>query len=116
MDVRELVQGCVDLVEPKTAEKHLKIVQRYARSLPPCKLDAKKLQQALLNLILNAIEVTGDGNSIVVFAKTVRGGEIKHLEVGVSDSGSGLIPRALHVFLIPSTRPRLREAVWDLAM
>ncbi len=62
-DVRELVQGCIDLVEPKTSEKHLKIVQRYSRCLRPCKLDAKKLQQALLNLMLNAIEVTDEVQS-----------------------------------------------------
>ena len=95
VDVRELVQGCVDLVEPKTAEKHLKIVQRYARPLPPCKLDAKKLQQALLNLILNAIEVTGEGSRILVFAKTIRIGENKYLELGVGDSGPGVDPAGI---------------------
>ena len=95
VDVRELVQGCVDLVEPKTAEKHLKIVQRYARPLTPCKLDAKKLQQALLNLILNAIEVTGEGSRILVFAKTIRIGENKYLELGVRDSGPGVDPAGI---------------------
>ena len=95
VDVRELVQGCVDLVEPKTAEKRLKIVQRYARPLTPCKLDAKKLQQALLNLILNAIEVTGEGSRILVFAKTIRNGENKYLELGVRDSGPGVDPAGI---------------------
>jgi len=92
VDVHDLVQGCVDLVEPKTAEKHLKIVQRYARNLVPCKLDAKKLQQALLNLILNAIEVTGEWRRIVVFARTNRIGETEYLELGVRDSGPGIEP------------------------
>jgi PAS domain S-box-containing protein len=95
VDVRELVQGCVDLVEPKTAEKHLKMAQRFARNLPPCKLDAKRLQQALLNLMLNAIEVTGEGNPILVFAKTIRVGGAKYLELGVRDSGSGVDPAAI---------------------
>ncbi len=95
VDIRELVQGCVDLVEPKTAEKHLKIVQRYARSLPPCKLDAKKLQQALLNLILNAVDVTGEGSPILVFAKTIRIGGTKYLELGVRDSGPGVDPAGI---------------------
>jgi PAS domain S-box-containing protein len=90
VDVRELVQGCIDLVEPKTAEKRLIIVQRYARSLPACKLDAKKLQQALLNLILNAIEVTGEGGRILVFARKCRIGENMCLELGVTDSGPGV--------------------------
>jgi PAS domain S-box-containing protein len=92
VDVRKLVQECVDLVEPKTAEKHLEIVQRYSRRLPPCKLDAKKLQQALLNLILNAVEVTGEGSRILVFAKTIRIAENKYLELGVGDSGPGVDP------------------------
>lgn len=92
VDVRELVQGCVDLVEPKTAEKRIRIVQRYSRPLPPCKLDAKKLLQALLNLILNAIEVTGEGNRILVFAKRIRIGENGFLDLGVRDSGPGVDP------------------------
>jgi PAS domain S-box-containing protein len=95
VDVHELVQGCVDLVEPKTSEKRLKIVQRYARPLPLCKLDAKKLQQALLNLILNAIEVTGEGSRIVVFGKTVRTGAGEYLELGVRDSGPGIDPASI---------------------
>jgi PAS domain S-box-containing protein len=95
VDVRELVQGCVDLVEPKTTEKHLRIVQRYARHLTPCKLDAKKLQQALLNLMLNAIEVTGEGGRIQVFAKTIRIGGNEYLELGVKDSGPGVDPAGI---------------------
>ncbi|MBI5248065.1 MAG: PAS domain S-box protein [Desulfomonile tiedjei] len=95
VDVHELVQGCVDLVEPKTAEKHLKIVQRYARSLSPCRLDAKRLQQALLNLMLNAIEVTDEGRRILVFVKTIRVGKNEFLEVGVRDSGPGVDPAAV---------------------
>lgn len=90
VDVHELVQGCIDLVEPKTSEKSLRIVQRYARNLVACRLDGKKLQQALLNLILNAIEVTEEGNCILVFAKTTRVGDHKFLEVGVRDSGPGI--------------------------
>jgi PAS domain S-box-containing protein len=95
VDVRELVQGCADLVEPKTAEKGLKIVQRYSRPLPPCKLDAKKLLQALLNLILNAIEVTSEGSRILVFAKRIRVGENEFLELGVRDSGPGVDPAGI---------------------
>jgi len=92
VDVQELVQGCVDLVEPKTSEKQLKIIQRYARHLTPCRLDAKKLQQALLNLILNSIEVTGEGSDILVFAKRIRIGGNEYLELGVRDSGPGVDP------------------------
>jgi PAS domain S-box-containing protein len=94
-DAHELVRSCVDLVEPKTAEKNLKIVQRYDRALPPCKLDAKKVQQALLNLMLNAIEVTGEGRRIIVFAKTVRRDQDEFLELGVSDSGPGVDPNTV---------------------
>lgn len=95
VEVRELVQECVDLVEPKTAEKRIRIVQRYSRPLPPCKLDGKKLLQALLNLILNAIEVTNEGSHILVFAKRIRVGENESLEIGVSDSGPGVDPAGI---------------------
>jgi PAS domain S-box-containing protein len=95
VDVHELVQGCIDLVEPKTAEKGLRIAQRHARRLTACQLDAKRIQQALLNLILNAIEVTIEGALIVVFTKTARIGDQNFLEVGVRDSGPGIDPASV---------------------
>jgi PAS domain S-box-containing protein len=91
-DVHELVQSCVDLVEPKTSEKNLQIVQRYPRRLPSCKLDARKLQQALLNLILNAIEVTDEGSRILIFAEKICSSGNEYLELGVRDSGPGVDP------------------------
>jgi signal transduction histidine kinase len=46
----------------------------------------------LLNLILNAIEVTDEGNRIFVFAKKTQD---EFLEVGVRDSGPGIDPASV---------------------
>jgi signal transduction histidine kinase len=53
--------------------------------------DRRKIQQALINLLQNAIEATPDGGRIEWIARE-RGGR---LELGVSDSGPGIEPAIL---------------------
>ena len=70
--------------------------------LTPCKLYfAKKLQQALLNLILNAIEVTGEGSRIRVCSQR----QFVSTKINIWNSASetaalGLIQLTFHVCLI----------------
>jgi signal transduction histidine kinase len=74
-----------------------------AESLPLVDLDAKEVQQALLNLLQNAIEVSPEGGTITV-ATTVRPprqSEEKRakIEISVRDSGPGIKPEDLpHLF------------------
>ncbi len=90
VDLTELARGCADLMEPKAAEKGLRIVQRYPRKFPLCQLDGGRLEQALINLLLNAIEATPGGGTVTVWTKVVRIEEGHSLELGVRDTGSGI--------------------------
>lgn len=62
--------------------------------LPLLKLDPEKLQQALLNLILNAVQAMPDGGSLKVEAKNVTPEEsllsAPSLRIAVEDTGRGI--------------------------
>ncbi len=90
VDLSELARGCADLMEPKAAEKGLKIVQRYPRRFPLCQLDGGRLEQALINLLLNAIEATPSGGLVTVWTKAMAIDEGHSLELGVRDTGPGI--------------------------
>ncbi len=99
VDLSELARGCADLVEPKAAEKGLKIVQRYPRKFPLCQLDGGRLEQALINLLLNAIEATPGGGRVTVWTKAMPIDEGHSLELGVRDTGPGIDSgQILHLF------------------
>lgn len=89
-----LACGCVELLEPKAAEKGLEIVQRHSTRLPSADLDAGKIEQALINLLLNAIEAGPIGGRIVLWTKRARIGAESPpspgVELGVRDNGPGI--------------------------
>lgn len=90
VDISVLARGCVDLLEAKAHEKNVQIVERYPKSVPIAEVDPGKLEQALINLLLNAIEATPEGGRITVWSKDKSGKEDGYVELGVRDTGSGI--------------------------
>ncbi len=90
VNVSALASGCVELLEAKAQAKDIRIVTRYAKELPMAQLDASKLEQALINLLLNAIDATPEGGRITVWTKASGGSENRRLELGVRDTGAGI--------------------------
>lgn len=88
-----LAGGCVELLESKAHEKNLTIIQRYPGNLPDCLLDVGKLEQAIINLLLNAIEATPMDGRITIWTKGSRNKDNKSVELGVRDSGPGIDPK-----------------------
>jgi len=99
VDLKDLVRGCVVLMEPRANENGLTIVRRHSRGLSPLLLDSDKVQQALINLLLNAIEVSSEGSRVTIFAKSAQSQGNQYLELGVTDSGPGIEPEMMsHLF------------------
>lgn len=70
-----------------------------ARDLPRILADPDHLQQALLNVLENALKYTPGNGVIRVMARPSNAGEARALLLEVSDTGAGMPPEALvHVF------------------
>jgi signal transduction histidine kinase len=83
--VDELVQGVYSAVEPLAAEKKLSISTHVPSGLPPASGDERRLAQALLNLVGNAIKFTDKGEiAIEVAARD------DSLTFSVRDTGPGI--------------------------
>jgi two-component system nitrogen regulation sensor histidine kinase GlnL len=77
-------------------EKHIKIVRDYDPSIPDIAFDADKLQQAILNIVNNAIQVINPESEItlktrVASNQTINGKRIKlAIVISIIDNGPGI--------------------------
>jgi signal transduction histidine kinase len=85
----EVVEKVLRLIRPQAAEQHVQITLLHPeKDLPAVPLDAEKFEQAVLNLIINALEAMPRGGHLTVSA-AVTGGEFR---VSVRDTGPGIPP------------------------
>ncbi len=90
VDLAALVKSSLELLEPRLLENAVQASQRHARNLPPAMGDAASLQQALQNLLLNALEASPRGGRIAVWTRRGRAHGEAFLEIGVRDEGPGI--------------------------
>lgn len=100
-DINELIEDVVVFVEPEARRHHIDLRTAYDAALPPVAVDRKYLQQALLNLFLNArqaIEVTGKPGQLFVTTRQVEDQVI----INVTDTGPGIpadvLPKIFDVY------------------
>ena len=91
-DVREVIDKCILLLGDKIEEAGIRMVKKMAGSLPSLAMDYEKMQQAILNLIINAIDaMPGGGTLEVITGFSMRLGQ-KAIRVEIKDSGYGIPP------------------------
>ena len=83
--IREVVQTVVAAAESLAAEKNLMLRAEIADDLPPGQADERRVTQALLNLVGNAIKFTEAGE-VAVQAAAVDG----IYQIAVADTGPGI--------------------------
>lgn len=101
VDLAELVRGAVDLLETRLVEGGVKLRQSHAHNLPRTLADPSGLQQAVQNLLLNAMEAAGRGGSVRVWTKLAAPRRERCLEVGVADDGPGIAAEDLPRLFTP---------------
>jgi len=95
VDVRALVQGTLQGLQPAADAKGVQILAFVEQSVGEVLGDAQRLQQVLWNLVHNAIKFTPTGGSVDIQVQR----NDHTLTVMVEDTGQGIAPSFLpHVF------------------
>ncbi len=88
-DALGVVENAIRLIRPQATEQRVAIALLHPdEELPPVPLDAEKFEQAVLNLLINALEVMPEGGRLTVGAAVTDG----ELRLSVQDSGPGIPP------------------------
>jgi signal transduction histidine kinase len=94
-DLRQLVDRTVDLVHPQFHERGHELIVVRAEQPLLLEADCMRLEQVLINLLMNAAKYTEHGGRITVSARH----EGPELVLSVRDNGTGIAPEMLpHVF------------------
>jgi signal transduction histidine kinase len=83
-----LLNEVAALMETEATAQEIRLTLQVPEGLPPLVVDRQQLKQALINLLLNAIQATPPGGSVQMAATA----ETEALCLIVSDSGSGIAP------------------------
>ena len=96
VDVRESLEEVARLIRPQAARQGVRLdAVRAGGPLPRVVLDPEKIQQAVLNLMLNALEAMPEGGEMSLGVAAEAGG----VRVEVRDSGPGIPPEIReHIF------------------
>ena len=87
VNFRDLIQRQVDLILPQANQQSVRIDFRVAENVPEkVSADRVRLEQVLLNVLINALEAMPDGGAVSVAASA--DGESVIIEI--SDTGSGV--------------------------
>lgn len=112
-DVLEILKETVGLIGPQAVQQHVEVTLRPPDTSLPCvPLDNDKFKQAVLNLVINALEAMPDGGRLSLGA-SARGGE---LMVEVSDTGPGIPPEIQHDLFKPYFSTKARGTGMGLAL
>lgn len=99
-DLNAVVGEVLDFVTPAALEKKIEVRHHLSPEVPALLLDRDRVQQALLNLVLNAQEAM-EGRGEILVQTSIRGGAVR---LDVTDTGPGIPPEVL---------PRIWDAYWS---
>jgi len=92
-DLHEVIYQSVLLTRKQAAFNNIQVEYEPGDKIPRLMIDKGQIQQALINLVLNATESTGEGGRIVVATSFLE--PSKMVEISISDNGPGIAPENL---------------------
>ncbi len=96
--LRELIDACTVLIEPRVREKGQTLEIRADKDLPQVPVDVRRIKQVLINLLSNAHKFTPEGGRIVLVATRAPDGGAT---VAVADSGIGMNEKQIAYAMTP---------------
>ncbi len=99
VNINNVIEQTLLLAAHDSKKAKIQIVKQFSSDIPPVLADAKKLQQAFLNIIFNAFSAMEDGGDLTI--KTDFNKSTKVLNVSFVDTGIGISEEGLKKIFDP---------------
>jgi signal transduction histidine kinase len=110
LDLNELLQALLTLTEHQIAKGQIGVQTDFASDLPPIPGDANQLEQAFLNIVINAWHAMPSGGRLTLGTRAVPASD-RHRRVGraaqagvevvIRDTGTGIAPEHIERIFDP---------------
>ncbi|WP_110458967.1 nitrogen regulation protein NR(II) [Shewanella algidipiscicola] len=110
-NIHEVIQKVLKLVQV-TLPTNIHLIQDYDPSIPDIEMDQEQLQQAVLNIVQNAIQALATGGEIRIKTRTqhqITIGTLRHklvLALSIIDNGPGIKPELMDTLFYPMVTGR----------
>jgi signal transduction histidine kinase len=110
--IPDIIEHVLHRYHTSFSNKAIHVIRRYAPSLPLAQVDRERMEQALTNLVLNAVEamLTGGTLSLGLAASD------RWLTITVSDTGPGIPPEIQRRIFEPFFTTKARGTGLGLAV
>lgn len=103
-DVNNLMSMCIQMVTDHQAGQRVNIETHFQKDLPNVPLSVDAIKQVMLNLLNNAVEAAGSGDSVLLETSAFNN---SFVEIKITDAGDGIpkkdLPRIFDPFF--TTKP-----------
>lgn len=97
VDVAEVVDRVLRLLRHRINHQHVQLRSQIEPAPREIRVDRERIEQAILNLLLNALDITPEGGAISIQLRE----QDDNLIVEVSDSGPGIPKDRMHLLFKP---------------
>jgi signal transduction histidine kinase len=103
VDFAKLVDDALLVAQPRANHQEVEIVKKIAADLPRVKGDSRQLGEAVVNLLVNALDAMPDGGRLSIAAGLEPGDALagRRLRIEVADTGPGVKPADLERLFEP---------------
>lgn len=96
LDFPALLANTLEVVRPRANQQKVAVRSRFAPGLPPVEGDMAQLGDALINLMVNALEAMAGGGELAISVEPEPpGAATPGVRIDVSDTGPGIRPEDL---------------------
>ncbi len=91
-DLHAIVDRALSLVKLESARHHIDVIRRFDAALPTLPMDKNKIEQVLVNILMNAIQAMPQGGTLTVRTSAVSAGQTGSpaIIVEIDDTGPGI--------------------------
>jgi len=111
-DINAIVKSTVELIRQEATERNMEVIMRTNENIPLVQCDYARMKQALLNILLNALDASGAGDRVTVTTEAAGTGII----ITVQDSGKGISSGELENIFKPFYSTKSRGSGLGLAI
>jgi PAS domain S-box-containing protein len=90
VSTRSLIHDCLEIVEARRRFQGVRVGTKLSRNITDIYVDPERIQQAVINLLLNALDVLPGGGNIYISTKVSADQGSNWNEILISDDGPGI--------------------------